>query len=40
MEEWAARFPVDPPASVAIEVGGSLLVPGTRLFLDLIAYAP
>jgi enamine deaminase RidA (YjgF/YER057c/UK114 family) len=40
MEAWAARFPVDPPASVAIEVGGPLLVPGSRLFLDLIAYVP
>ena len=40
LEEWQAHFPKDPPASVTIEVGGPLVVPGAHLLLDLIGYAP
>lgn len=40
IDEWISHFPVDPPASTTIEVGGPLLVPGVHAMLDLIAYAP
>ena len=40
MEEWQAHFPVDPPASTTVEVGGPLLVPGVHTLLDLIGYVP
>jgi len=40
MEEWSAHFPVDPPASTTVEVGGPLLVPGAHVLLDLIGYVP
>lgn len=40
IEEWAAHFPTEPPASTTIEVGGPLQVPGANFVLDLIGYAP
>jgi enamine deaminase RidA (YjgF/YER057c/UK114 family) len=40
MEEWAGRFPAEPPASTAVELGGPALVPGAHFSLDLIAYVP
>jgi enamine deaminase RidA (YjgF/YER057c/UK114 family) len=40
IEEWAAHFPGDKPASTTIEVGGPLLVPGSHVLLDLIGYVP
>ena len=40
IEEWAAHFPTEPPASTKIEVGGPLQVPGANFVLDLIGYAP
>jgi enamine deaminase RidA (YjgF/YER057c/UK114 family) len=40
MEEWAAHFPTDPPASTTMGVGGPLQVPGAHVLLDLIGYIP
>ena len=40
MEEWQAHFPVDPPASTAVELGAPLLAPGAHLLLNLVGYAP
>lgn len=40
IEEWAAHFPTDPPASTTIKIGGPLMVPGAHLLLDLIGYVP
>jgi enamine deaminase RidA (YjgF/YER057c/UK114 family) len=41
-EVWGAAFPKDPPASVDIGLGAGwpLLVPGVKVVLDLIGYAP
>lgn len=40
IEEWAAHFPGDKPASTTIRVGGPLLVPGCDVLLDLVAWVP
>ena len=40
IDEWAAHFPGDKPASTTLEIGGPLQVPGARLLLDLIGYVP
>lgn len=40
IDEWAAHFPGDRPASTTIKVGGPLLAPGCDVLLDLIAYVP
>jgi enamine deaminase RidA (YjgF/YER057c/UK114 family) len=40
IEEWAAHFDGDKPASTTLEVGGPLLVPGSHVLLDLIGYCP
>jgi enamine deaminase RidA (YjgF/YER057c/UK114 family) len=40
LDEWGAYFPVDPPASTTLEIGGPLPVPGAHLLLDPIAYCP
>jgi enamine deaminase RidA (YjgF/YER057c/UK114 family) len=40
MDGWARHFPTEAPASTTIEIGGPLLVPGCKMLLDLIAYAP
>jgi enamine deaminase RidA (YjgF/YER057c/UK114 family) len=40
MEEWAAHFPTDPPASTTIKVGTPLHIPGADFVLDLIGYIP
>lgn len=40
MDAWARHFPSEPPASTTIEIGGPLLVPGSKVLYDLIAYAP
>lgn len=40
IEEWAAHFPKDPPASTTVKVGGPLIVPGAHILLDLIGYVP
>lgn len=40
MAAWSSNFPSDPPASTTIEVGGPLLVPGSKVLYDLIAYVP
>lgn len=39
IEEWAAHFPKDPPASTTIEIGGQV-VPDALVLLDLIGYCP
>jgi enamine deaminase RidA (YjgF/YER057c/UK114 family) len=40
IEEWAAHFDGDKPASTTLQIGGPLLVPGSHVLLDLIAYCP
>lgn len=40
IEEWADHFDGDKPASTTLEIGGPLLVPGSHVLLDLIAYCP
>lgn len=40
IEEWAAHFDGDKPASTTLEVGGPLPVPGANVLLDLIGYCP
>jgi enamine deaminase RidA (YjgF/YER057c/UK114 family) len=40
VDEWAARFPQDPPATVDVCTGGPLLVPGCDVILNLIAHVP
>jgi enamine deaminase RidA (YjgF/YER057c/UK114 family) len=40
MQEWQAHFPVDPPASTAVELGEPLIAEGAHLLLDLVGYAP
>ncbi len=40
IEEWAAHFDGDKPASTTLEIGGPLLVPGAKVLLDLIGYCP
>jgi enamine deaminase RidA (YjgF/YER057c/UK114 family) len=40
IEEWAAHFDGDKPASTTLQVGGPLLVPGSHVQLDLIGYCP
>jgi hypothetical protein len=40
MEEWQDHFPIDPPASTAVEVGGPLIAPGAHLLLGLVGYVP
>lgn len=37
--EWRGRFPVDPPAFMAVEVGDALIAPGAHSLVDLIVYA-
>jgi enamine deaminase RidA (YjgF/YER057c/UK114 family) len=40
IDEWAAHFSGDRPASTTLKIGGPLLVPGCEVLLDLIAYVP
>lgn len=40
IEEWAAHFDGDKPASTTLEIGGPLLVPGSHVQMDLIGYCP
>jgi enamine deaminase RidA (YjgF/YER057c/UK114 family) len=40
IEEWAAHFDGDKPASTTLEIGGPLIVPGACVQLDLIGYCP
>jgi enamine deaminase RidA (YjgF/YER057c/UK114 family) len=42
MRAWREAFPMDPPALTVLEMGGGepLLVPGARVQMDVIAYAP
>jgi len=42
LRAWREAFPVEPPALVALEVGGGdpLLAPNAHLSMDVIAYAP
>jgi enamine deaminase RidA (YjgF/YER057c/UK114 family) len=40
IDEWAAHFPGDKPASTTVKIGGPLLVPGCDVLLDLIGYIP
>jgi enamine deaminase RidA (YjgF/YER057c/UK114 family) len=40
IDEWAAHFPGDRPASTTLKIGGPFLVPGCEVLLDLIGYIP
>jgi enamine deaminase RidA (YjgF/YER057c/UK114 family) len=40
LDEWQAHFPIDPPASTTLEVGGPLPVPGAHVLLDLVGHCP